>query len=125
MLLLCNEIQCSVQVVVFHRLQRRYSRCRLRSSHKQILLPSSGEITQVFGMFLAGWKTNSSAISRMVQLLGSIEGKEISEQLIEELSKEIPDSDQETLEQTSTARSSSGILSRLPVMEATYLEAIR
>ena len=61
----------------------------------------------------------------MVQLLGSIEGKEISEQLIEELSKEIPDSDQETLEQTSTARSSSGILSRLPVMEATYLEAIR
>ena len=76
-------------------------------------------------MFLAGWKTNSSAISRMVQLLGSVEGKEISEQLIEELSKEIPDSDQETLEQTSTARTSSGILSRLPVMEATYLEAIR
>ena len=76
-------------------------------------------------MFVAGWKTNSSAISRMVQLLASIEGKEISEQLIEELSKEIPDSDQEIQEQPSTARSSSGILSRLPVMEATYLEAIR
>ena len=42
-------------------------------------------------MFLAGWKTNSPAISRMVQLLGSIEGKEISEQLIEELNKEIPE----------------------------------
>ena len=76
-------------------------------------------------MFVAGWKTNSSAISRMVQLLGSIEGKEISEQFIEELSKEIPESDQETLEQTSSARSSSGNLSRLPVVEETYLEAIR
>ena len=40
-----DYIISSVQVVVFHRLQRRYSRCRLRFSHKQILLPSSGEIT--------------------------------------------------------------------------------
>ena len=76
-------------------------------------------------MFVPGWKTNSSAISPMVQLLGSIEGKGVSGQLIKELSKEIPESHQETLNQTSTARSSSGILSRLPVMEATYLEAIR
>ena len=61
----------------------------------------------------------------MVQLLGSAEGKVISEQLIEELNREIPESDQQTLEQTPSAMPSSAILSRLPVTEATFLEAIR
>ena len=93
--------------------------------HKNGSILTLGTSLQVFGMFLAGWKTTSSAISRMVQLLGSAEGKVISEQLIEELNREIPESDQETLEQTPSAMPSSGILSRLPVTEATFLEAIR
>lgn len=82
-------------------------------------LPLKKVIAALFG----GYDTTAAVIARMVQTLGSAEGKAIIHELSNELSKAIKSND--TLRYGSNGVLSSSIFKSFPLLEAVFLESYR
>lgn len=78
-------------------------------------------LKQVIAALFGGYDTTAAVIARMVQTLGSADGKAIIHELSNELSKAITSND--TLRHGSNI--SSSIFKAFPLLEAIFLESYR
>ena len=79
---------------------------------------------QVIAALFGGYDTTAAVISRIVQTLGSAEGKGIVDELSKELKGAIT-SNEETLRHGPTRSLSKGILKAFPLLESVFLESYR
>ncbi|CAM9890676.1 unnamed protein product [Ectocarpus sp. 8 AP-2014] len=83
-------------------------------------------IDNVITILFAGKDTTSVTLARMLQLLGTAEdGKEIMDQLIDELSKAVTVDDGERKDGTAAGLPGAGLFTSFPLLNAVVLEANR
>lgn len=80
-------------------------------------------LKQVIAALFGGYDTTAAVIARMVQTLGSAEGKAIVQELSNELSKASTSND--TLQYGPNGVLPSSIFKAFPLLEAVFLESYR
>lgn len=91
------------------------------------LLCCRPKIRQVIFAIFAGYDTTAVSLTRMLQLLGSADGKTVVGQLLQELNKPVTVGDKQPVDSAGTpaGNAAKGIFAAFPLLNAVALETSR